>query len=70
MAIACTTDCSDASRRACETAALLASRMNASLCLVHVLSSNMTRTLGQGIWDAAREARGWRRGRAASAPCA
>ncbi|CAM3169962.1 universal stress protein [Corallococcus sp. ZKHCc1 1396] len=56
MTIACATLLSDASRRASETAVLLARRMGVSLCLVHVLPGNAVRTLGQPIWEATQAA--------------
>ncbi|WP_375754386.1 universal stress protein [Corallococcus exercitus] len=52
MNIACTTNFSDASRRACETAALLARRMDAALLLVHVLPANVARTFGERAHEA------------------
>ncbi|RKG78002.1 universal stress protein [Corallococcus terminator] len=56
MTIACATLLTDTSRRASETAVLLARRMGVSLCLVHVLPANAVRTLGQPIWEATQAA--------------
>ncbi|RKI55641.1 universal stress protein [Corallococcus sp. AB049A] len=56
MNIASTTHFSDASRRAGETAALLARRMDASLLLVHALPGNVVRTFGERAHEAVRVA--------------
>ncbi|RKH14424.1 universal stress protein [Corallococcus sp. CA053C] len=53
MTIACTTNFSEASGRASETAALLARRMQVPLCLIHAMSGTVARTFGQTGWEAA-----------------
>ncbi|RKH69791.1 universal stress protein [Corallococcus aberystwythensis] len=54
MTIACATNFSESARRACDTAALLARRMNAPLCIVHVLTGTLVRTFGDAIRETAR----------------
>ncbi|NBD12270.1 universal stress protein [Corallococcus silvisoli] len=56
MAIACTTNFSDAARRTSDTVALLSRRMNAPLCLIHVVSKTLMRTFGQSVREAALSA--------------
>ncbi|WP_223637808.1 universal stress protein [Corallococcus sp. EGB] len=53
MTIACATNFSDDARRACDTAALLARRLEVPLCLVHVLTGNLVRTFGDAICETA-----------------
>ncbi len=54
MTIACATNFSEGARRACDTAALLARRMNVPLCLVNVLTGNLVRTFGDAICETAQ----------------
>nr|WP_244237106.1 universal stress protein [Corallococcus llansteffanensis] len=56
MTVACTTNFSEASGRACEAAGLLAKRMQVPLCLIHVMPGTVMRTFGQTGLEAVQTA--------------